>query len=151
MPQDVQVGLFSATMTPDTLELSRKFLRDPVRILVKEEELTLEGIKQFYIALDDPAQRLPCLIDLYETLTISQAMIFCNTRRAVDELYARLTAEDFTCSCIHADLSWEERALVMREFKSGSSRILLSTDLLAKGIDVQQVSLVVNFDLPMKL
>lgn len=151
MPQDVQVGLFSATMSPETIELSRKFLRDPVRILVKEEELTLEGIQQFYIALDCPSQRVPCLVDLYETMTITQAMIFCNTRRTVDDVYAQLTAEDFTCSCIHADLDWSERELIMREFKSGSSRILISTDLLAKGIDVQQVSLVVNYDLPLKV
>jgi translation initiation factor 4A len=151
MPSDVQVGLFSATMGPDALELSRQFLRDPVRILCKEEELTLEGIAQFYIALDDPRQRVPCLLDLYETITVTQAMIFCNTRRSVDELYEALTAQDFTCSCIHADLDWTEREVVMREFKSGSSRILIATDLLAKGIDVQQVSLVVNYDLPQKV
>merc|ERR1711866_15489 len=89
--------------------------------------------------------------DLYETLTISQAIIYCNLRRKVDFLADQLTKRDFTISIMHADLNQQERDLVMREFRSGSSRVLISTDLLARGIDVQQVSLVVNYDLPPKV
>merc|ERR1712063_13245 len=84
----------------------------------------------------------------YETLTITQAIIYCNTRRKVDFLKDQLTKRDFTISTMHAELDQKERDLVMREFRSGSSRVLISTDLLARGIDVQQVSLVINFDLP---
>merc|ERR1711966_633094 len=100
-------------------------------------ELTLEGIRQFYIAIDREDWKVDTLCDLYETLTITQAIIYCNTRRKVDMLYEELTKRDFTCSCMHADLDQKERELIMREFRSGSSRVLISTDLLARGIDVQ--------------
>merc|ERR1712225_180972 len=148
LPPSVQVALFSATMPPDILDLTSKFMRDPIRILVKNDELTLEGIRQFYIAIDREDWKVDTLCDLYETLTITQAIIYCNTRRKVDMLYEELTKRDFTCSCMHADLDQKERELIMREFRSGSSRVLISTDLLARGIDVQQVSLVINYDLP---
>lgn len=148
IPADVQVCLFSATMPPDMLELSTKFMREPTRILVKKDQLTLEGIQQFYIAIEKEHWKLETLCDLYETLTITQSIIYCNTRRKVDMLEKEMTQRDFTVSVMHADLSQEERNLVMREFRSGSSRVLISTDLLARGIDVQQVSLVINYDLP---
>jgi len=151
IPPNIQVCLFSATMAPETLELTNKFMRDAVRILVKKDELTLEGIRQFYIAIEQEGWKLDILCDLYETLTITQAIIYCNTRRKVDFLADELQKRDFTISTMHADLVQRERDLVMREFRSGSSRVLISTDLLARGIDVQQVSLVINYDLPQKM
>jgi len=151
MPPNVQVCLFSATMPPETLELTGKFMRNPARILVKKDELTLEGIRQFYVAIEKEEWKLDTLCDLYETLTITQAIIYCNTRRKVDHLTNELSKRDFTVSTMHADLDQKERELVMREFRSGSSRVLVSTDLLARGIDVQQVSLVINYDLPPKM
>jgi len=144
----VQVALFSATMAPDILDLTSKFMRDPVRILVKKDELTLEGIRQFYIAIEKEDWKLDTLCDLYETLTITQAIIYCNTRRKVDWLAEKMGARDFTISIMHAELEQKDRERIMREFRSGSSRVLISTDLLARGIDVQQVSLVINYDLP---
>mmetsp|Transcript_28622 Transcript_28622/g.82268 ORF Transcript_28622/g.82268 Transcript_28622/m.82268 type:complete len:392 (+) Transcript_28622:122-1297(+) len=151
LPPHLQVCLFSATMPPEILDLSAKFMRDPVRILVKKDELTLEGIRQFYVAIEREDWKLDVLCDLYETLTISQAIIYANTRRKVDSLAQEMTKRDFTVSTMHADLAQEDRDLVMREFRSGSSRVLISTDLLARGIDVQQVSLVINFDLPQNM
>merc|ERR1719189_2661754 len=148
LPPNVQVCLFSATMAPEILEMTNKFMRDAIRILVKKDELTLEGIRQFYVAIEKEEWKIETLCDLYETLTISQAIIYCNTRRKVDFLADQLTKRDFTISTMHADLNQQERDLVMREFRSGSSRVLISTDLLARGIDVQQVSLVINYDLP---
>jgi len=148
MPPNIQVCLFSATMAPEILELTSKFMRDAVRILVKKDELTLEGIRQFYVAIEKEDWKLETLCDLYETLTITQAIIYCNTRRKVDFLQKSLSGRDFTVSVMHAELDQKERDLVMREFRSGSSRVLISTDLLARGIDVQQVSLVINYDLP---
>lgn len=88
------------------------------------------------------------MIDLYATLTITQAVIFLNTRRKVDWLTTRLREKDFTISALHGDMDQEKREVIMREFRSGSSRVLITTDLLARGIDVQQVSLVINYDLP---
>jgi len=145
---EVQVCLFSATMPQDILELTKKFMREPVRILVKEAELTLEGINQYYIPLEKEEWKLEVLVDLYETLTIAQCIIYCNTQRKADGLAEELRKRDFTVSVMHAGLDQEERQLVMREFRSGSSRVLISTDLLARGIDVQQVSLVMNYDVP---
>ncbi|KAG7436840.1 ATP-dependent RNA helicase eIF4A [Fusarium oxysporum f. sp. raphani] len=148
LPQSTQVVLLSATMPQDVLEVTTKFMRDPVRILVKKDELTLEGIKQFYIAVEKEEWKLDTLSDLYETVTITQAVIFCNTRRKVDWLTDKLTARDFTVSAMHGDMDQAQRDLIMKEFRSGSSRVLIATDLLARGIDVQQVSLVINYDLP---
>jgi translation initiation factor 4A len=151
LPPNVQVCLFSATMAPEILDLTTKFMRDAVRILVKKDELTLEGIRQFYVAIEKEEWKLDTLCDLYETLTITQAIIYCNTRRKVDFLADQMAKRDFTISTMHAELDQKERDLIMREFRSGSSRVLISTDLLARGIDVQQVSLVINFDLPQNM
>ena len=151
LPANVQVCLFSATMAPEILDLTTKFMRDAVRILVKKDELTLEGIRQFYVAIEKEEWKLDTLCDLYETLTITQAIIYCNTRRKVDFLADQMTKRDFTVSTMHAELDQKERDLIMREFRSGSSRVLISTDLLARGIDVQQVSLVINYDLPQNM
>jgi len=148
MPENVQVCLFSATLPIDILELTGKFMRDPLRILVKKDELTLAGIKQFYIAVEREEWKLDTLCDLYETLTITQAIIYCTTRRKVDWLTESMRAKDFTVSALHGDMDQRERDLIMHEFRSGSSRVLIATDVLARGIDVQQVSLVINFDLP---
>ncbi|MXQ95973.1 hypothetical protein E5288_WYG020284 [Bos mutus] len=144
----IQVVLLSATVPTDVLEVTKKFMRDPIRILVKKEELTLEGIKQFYINVEREEWKLDTLCDLYETLTITQAVIFLNTRRKVDWLTEKMHARDFTVSALHGDMDQKERDVIMREFRSGSSRVLITTDLLARGIDVQQVSLVINYDLP---
>jgi len=146
--QDTQVILLSATMPDEVLEVTSRFMRDPIRILVKKEELTLDGIRQFYISVEREEWKLDTLCDLYETLTITQAVIFANTRRKVDWLTEKMHERDFTVSAMHGDMDQKEREIIMREFRSGSSRVLITTDLLARGIDVQQVSLVINYDLP---
>jgi len=148
LPDAVQVCLFSATMPLDVLDVTERFMRDPVRILVKKDELTLEGIQQFYVAIDKEEWKLGTLCDLYSTLTITQAIIYVNTRAKVDWLQAQMSQRDFTVSCMHGDLDQRSRSMVLSEFRSGSSRVLITTDLLARGIDVQQVSLVINYDLP---
>jgi len=148
LPSTTQVILLSATMPMDVLDVTKRFMREPIRILVKKEELTLEGIKQFYISVEREEWKLDTLCDLYETLTITQAVIFCNTRRKVDWLTEKMHGRDFTVSAMHGDMTQQERDVIMREFRTGSSRVLITTDLLARGIDVQQVSLVINYDLP---
>nr|CAB3241744.1 eukaryotic initiation factor 4A-I [Phallusia mammillata] len=148
MPGDIQVILLSATMPTDVLEVTTKFMPEPIKILVKKEELTLEGILQYFVLVEKEEWKLDTLCDLYETLTITQAVIFLNTRRKVDWLTQNLQKRDFTVSSLHGDMEQSDRDLIMREFRSGSSRVLITTDLLARGIDVQQVSLVINYDLP---
>lgn len=146
--KEVQVILLSATMPPDVLEVTKKFMRNPIRILVRKEELSLEGIKQFYVQIEKEEWKFETLCDIYDTLTITQAVIFCNTRRKVDWLTERMKAKDFTVSHLHGDMDQKLRDTIMQEFRTGSSRVLITTDLLARGIDVQQVSLVINYDLP---
>ncbi|EHB13760.1 Eukaryotic initiation factor 4A-II [Heterocephalus glaber] len=135
-------------MPTEVLEVTKKFLRDPIRILMKKEELTLEGIEQFYINIEREEWKVDTLCDLYETLTITHAVIFLNTRCKVDWLTEKMHTRDFTVSALDGDMDQKERDVIMREFPAGSSRVLITTDLLAPGIDVQQVSLVINYDLP---
>uniref|UniRef100_A0A7S2SWQ2 RNA helicase n=1 Tax=Chloropicon primus TaxID=1764295 RepID=A0A7S2SWQ2_9CHLO len=151
LPQTIQVCLFSATMPQEALEITEKFMQKPIRILVKKDELTLEGIQQFHIAVEREEWKLDTLCDLYDTLNISQAVIFCNTRRKVDWLTDKMKQKDFVVSSTHGDISQQERDIILSEFRTGSSRVLITTDLLARGIDVQQVSLVINYDLPRNL
>ncbi|RZC77176.1 hypothetical protein C5167_001344 [Papaver somniferum] len=148
LPPEIQVGVFSATMPPEALEITRKFMNKPVRILVKRDELTLEGIKQYYVDVEKDEWKLETLCDLYETLAITQSVIFVNTRRKVEWLSDQMKSRDHTVSATHGDMDQNQRDIIMREFRSGSSRVLITTDLLARGIDVQQVSLVINYDLP---
>jgi translation initiation factor 4A len=142
----------SATMPIDVLEVTKRFMRDPIRIIVKMEELTLEGIKQFYISVDREEWKLDTLCDLYETLSITQAVIFCNTCRKVDWLSATMHSREFTVSSVHSAMTPQERDVSVRDFRTGSSRVIVGTellaDLLAHAIDIQQVSLVINYDLP---
>jgi len=148
LPTQIQVGLFSATMPPEALDITHNFMTNPLKILVKQEEVTLEGIRQFFINCEKEDWKLETLFDLYDTLNIAQAVIFCNTRKRVDWLTDQLRQRDFTVSATHGDLQPEERNKILTEFRTGSSRILITTDLLARGIDVHGVSLVINYDLP---
>ena len=148
LPNNIQVGLFSATMTPEFFKISNNFMRDPVKILVKNEELTLEGIKQFYINIEKQDYKFDTLCDIYEACSISQTIIYCNSKRTVDEISRKLIDNSFSISSIHGEMEQSERNKIMQDFRNGISRILISTDLLSRGIDVQQVSLVINYDIP---
>ncbi|XP_045468247.1 eukaryotic initiation factor 4A-III [Harmonia axyridis] len=148
LPPSTQVVLISATLPHEILEITSKFMTDPIRILVKRDELTLEGIKQFFVAVEREEWKFDTLCDLYDTLTITQAVIFCNTKRKVDWLTEKMRENNFTVSSMHGDMPQKERDGIMKEFRSGQSRVLITTDVLARGIDVQQVSLVINYDLP---
>ncbi|KAI6186785.1 RNA helicase [Aphelenchoides besseyi] len=148
LPPNTQVVLLSATLPHDVLEMTSKFMTDPVRVLVKRDELTLDGIKQFFVAVDREEWKFDTLSDLYDTLTITQAVVFCNTRRKVDWLAEKMREANFTVSCMHSDMEQKERDEIMKKFRAGESRVLISTDVWARGLDVPQVSLVVNYDLP---
>jgi translation initiation factor 4A len=147
-PQDVQCIIVSATMPYDCLELTRKFMRDPVRILKKSDELSLVAINQFFIGLEEESHKNETVADLYEHLNIECAMIFCNRRATASSLKDFLEKNDFSVSLSHSDLNKEERERVLDEFRSGTTRVLISTNLLGRGIDINRVSLVINYDLP---
>jgi len=148
LPPQTQVVLVSATLPVEVLDMTQKFMNDPVKILVKRDELTLEGIKQFFVAVEKEEWKFDTLSDLYDTLTITQAVIFCNTRQKVDWLAEQMRKSHFTVSAMHGDMQQTDRDAVMEQFRSGSSRVLIATDIFGRGIDVQQVSLVICYDLP---
>ncbi|BHF59248.1 Eukaryotic initiation factor 4A-III [Sparganum proliferum] len=148
LPPGTQVVLLSATMPHEILELTSKFMTDPVRILVKRDELTLEGIKQFFVAVEREEWKFDTLCDLYDTLTVTQSVIFCNTKRKVEWLAEKMRSNNFTVAYMHGDMVQKEREEIMKDFRSCESRVLITTDLWARGIDVQHVSMVINYDLP---
>jgi len=148
MPNEIQVGLFSATMPIELHSLTEKFMRNPIKILVKSEQLTLEGIEQFYIALDSDDQKYDALKDLYGIISMSQCIIYCNSVKRVSDLYDAMTADNFPVCQIHSNMEKEDRNASYEAFKSGSQRVLISSNVTARGIDIQQVSTVVNFDVP---
>lgn len=150
LPRDIQVGLFSATMPEDILELSNAFMREPIRILVKKEMLTLEGIRQYYIFLERDDWKYDVLKDLYSTITMAQTIIFCNSKQRVTDLQNRLKNDNFSVDVLHGGMEQNERNDTMTRFRTGDSRILLSTDILSRGIDIQQINLIINYDLPFR-
>jgi len=145
---ETQVCLFSATMPDMALDLTTKFMSDPIRILIDKENLTLEGIKQYYLGVEQENWKVATLYDLYEKLSISQSIIFVNSKRKADFLKVQLEENDYTVDCIHGDLTQQERNEIMDDFRNGKSRILITTDIIARGIDVQSVSIVINYDIP---
>ncbi|KAL0575637.1 translation initiation factor eIF4A [Marasmius crinis-equi] len=123
-------------MPTDVLEVAKKSMRDPVRNLVKRDGVTSGGIKQFYIAVEKEEWKLDTLCDLYETVTVTQAAIFCNTRSKVDWLTEKMYAREFTVIAMHGGMEQKQREVLMKELRSGSSRVFITTDLLAHGIDI---------------
>ena len=146
--KETQICLFSATLPEEILELTDKFMNEPERVLVKKEQLTLEGIQQFFINIKHNDWKYDVITDLYDTINVGQCIIYMNSKNKILEIYERLTADNFPVGYITGDRSVQERSDVMSEFRAGTLRILLSSDLLARGIDIQQLSLVINFDLP---
>jgi len=148
LPSNVQIALFSATMPPSILQLTSKFMRDPVQITMLPQKLNLEGIDQYYIAMNDDYDKLATLKDLFSRLTVSQTIIYANDVRRVKDLYDMMNNEGFAVCCIHREMSKQERSDVMSLFVLGKYRCLISTNITSRGIDVQQVRTVVNFDIP---
>ena len=148
IPETTQMCLFSATMPDDIIELTDRFMNQPVKVLVKKEELTLEGIQQFYINVKHNDWKYDVITDLYNVINISQCIIYINHKSRILDVYDRLKTADYPVEYITGDRQGEERKDIMDRFKSGQIRVLLSTDLLARGIDIQQLSLVINYDIP---
>lgn len=148
-PTTTRVCLFSATWPPEIVKFTDGILNDPVRILIEAKHVPLDGIKQYYVALDQEEWKFEVLCDIYSQLNINQAMIFCNKQSRADWLAMKMKDQNFTLECLHGGMSAEERKQKMDDFRKGSSRVLITTDLTARGIDVQQVGTVINFELPL--
>ena len=145
---DIQVGLFSATLPESLQGIISKIMRNPIRINVKREMLTLEGIRQYVIAVDDDRQKYATLKDLYKYITAAQTIIYCNSIKRVQDLYEAMKEDEFPVCRIHGDMDKKEREETFNEFRKGSARVLISSNVTARGIVIQQVNIVINFDVP---
>jgi len=148
LSDDMQVCLFSATLSEETLDITNKFMQDPIQILVKKDQVQVVGIVQYYIKIDSEEQKIDVLLDIYEKLCISQSIIYCNVKTKVSWLYGKLKDLAFPVGEITGEMPIEARESIMDKFRHGSLKILITTDLLARGIDVQAVSIVINYDVP---
>ena len=144
-----QIVLVSATLPGEVLEMTQKFMTEPVRILVKRDEISVDQIRNFYIMVEKEQFKFDTLCDLYDMMTMSQTVIFVNTRKKVEWLAQSMAKQQFAVSSMHGDMPQAERDEIMAAFRAGTSRVLISTDLWARGIDVPQVSVVINYDVPM--
>jgi len=149
LPASTQIVLVSATLSQAVIEMTNKFMHEPVRILVKRDELTLEGIKQFFVAVEKEEWKFDTLCDLYDVLVITQAVVFCNTKEKVDWLAQQMREAGFAVSAMHGGMPQTERESIMQDFRAAKTRVLIATDVWGRGLDVQQVSLVINYDLPL--
>jgi translation initiation factor 4A len=150
-PSTARCALFSATMSEEVVEFAEKLLDKPVRILIPPEKVKLEGIKQYRVDLDREDWKFEVLLDLYKHLNITQALIYCNKRQKAEWLADKMTTAGFPITCIHGDMEVRDRMDRMTSFRKGDTRVMISTDLLARGIDVQQVSLVINYEMPQQI
>lgn len=147
MNNDMQIALFSATMPDEVKELTKRFMRDPITTYVNSDELTVAGITQFYIALSNDQQKYEVLKDIFSSVVLSQTIIYCNSVKRVEDLTDALKQDNFPVSAIHSNFNEEERKDIIDKFVKGQTRVLISSDITARGIDVQQVNVVINFDL----
>lgn len=145
---DVQVAIFSATLSPEVLQITSKFMQNPVQITMKREELTLDGIEQYFIAMYSDNEKFEILKKMFEQLTISQTIIYTNNVRRVSDLYDAMKRDGFPVCCIHSSMEKNQRTLAMDDFRAGKYRVLISSNVTARGIDIQQVGTVINFDIP---
>ena len=148
LPSTSQICLFSASIPVAIEELTTKFMKSPEKILVKSDMLTLDGIQQYHIALDNDGDKFDCLCDLYNSLNVSQCIIYCNSIKRVEDLYHAMVKEGFAVSQLHGNMDKDDRQKAFENFKNGQTRVLISSNVTARGIDIQQVSTVINFDLP---
>jgi translation initiation factor 4A len=145
--EDIQVALFSATMPDEIIALAHKFMRDPLKITMKKEELNLECIQQYFIAVQNDYFKYDTLKRLFEMVSVNQCIIYCNSVKRVIDLHQAMTDEGFSVCAIHSSMDKSERDSTFRNFRNGGFRVLISSNITARGIDVQQVATVINFDI----
>ena len=147
-PSGIQVILISATISPNVFYASKQFMHDPIKILLKNNEVIVNLISQFYLDIETEEEKFDTLLDLYNLVSTSQAIIFCNTIRKVEWLEQNLKQSNFPITVIHSNMTQAERDITVKDFRDGKTRLLLTTDLLSRGIDIPQVNMVINYDLP---
>ena len=147
LPNNVQVGIFSATLTKEVMDLTPKFMTNPIKITMAADKLTLDGIRQYYIASEYDDDKFDSLKKLFNIISVNQCIIYCNSVNRVSQLCEAMRSDGFSVDCIHRNMNKVERETVFRNFRSGAIRFLVSSNITARGIDIQQVSVVINFDI----
>ena len=146
--EDIQTAIFSATLPSEIIELTDRFMKTPMRITMEAEKLNLEGIQQFFVALSNDHEKYATLMDLFSKLTINQTIVYANSVNRVIDLYDAMKKDGCAVCCIHSNMTTQERQQSLQAFRAGEYRVLISSNVTARGIDVQQVSFVINFDIP---
>lgn len=145
--ENIQVAIFSATMPDEILTLSNKFMRNPVKITMKKEDLNLDGIQQYFVAIQNDFYKFEMLKQLFTMISVSQCIIYCNSVKRVVDLHRAMNDEGYSVCAIHSSMDKMERDNTFRNFRNGGYRVLISSNITARGIDVQQVAVVINFDI----
>ena len=148
IPKNCQVCLFSATYPQEVLDLTTYFLKDPIKILIEKEKISVDVIKNFYIDVGYEDNKYTKLTDLYQKVTVCQAVIFVNTVRKANDLSDNLRRDGHSVGTIHSKMTDSQRSEILANFRRSQTRILVATDIISRGIDVQQVGLVINYDVP---
>ncbi|XP_042327089.1 ATP-dependent RNA helicase DDX25 isoform X2 [Sceloporus undulatus] len=150
LSQDCQMLLFSATFEDPVLQFAKRIVPDPNIIKLRREELTLSNIRQYYFECENKEDKYRALCNIYGSITIGQAIIFCQTRKNAKWLYWSLVKDGHQATLLSGELTVDQRAVVIQNFRDGKDKVLISTNVCARGIDVKQVTIVVNFSLPTK-
>lgn len=146
-PVSIQIVLFSATMPKEVLTLSEKFIKNPLHLLMKTEDLSLKCIEQYYVAVSNDQMKYSVLKDIFASISVSKCIIYCNHVQRVATLTDSMMRDGFSVCCIHSNMNKIHRGEVLNQFRMGDTRVLISSDVTSRGIDIQQVSTVINFDL----
>ncbi|KAI9493271.1 P-loop containing nucleoside triphosphate hydrolase protein [Zychaea mexicana] len=144
-----QIVLFSATFPDNVRKFAPRFAPDANEISLRREELSVDTIKQFYMDCQNEEHKYEVLCNLYDILTVSQSIIFCRRRETADEIARRMTEQGHAVLSLHGMMSPEERDEVMDHFRRGESKVLVTTNVLSRGIDIMQISVVINYDMPL--
>ncbi|KAF3856061.1 hypothetical protein F7725_016784 [Dissostichus mawsoni] len=148
LPDNCQMLLFSATFEETVWNFAQRIVPEPNIIKLKREEETLDTIKQYYVLCNSREEKFQALCNIYGAITIAQAMVFCHTRKTAGWLAGELSREGHQVALLSGEMQVEQRADVIDRFRNGKEKVLVTTNVCARGIDVEQVSVVINFDLP---
>ncbi|KFM70596.1 ATP-dependent RNA helicase DDX19A, partial [Stegodyphus mimosarum] len=148
LPKDCQMMLFSATYSEEVMQFAELIVSDPIIIKLKREEESLDNIDQYYIVCRDKEEKFQALCNIYGTVTIGQAIIFCHTRKTASWLVEKMVKDGHSVALLSGELTVEQRIAILNRFREGKEKVLITTNVCARGIDVEQVTVVINFDLP---
>ncbi|CAB4018824.1 ATP-dependent RNA helicase DDX19A [Paramuricea clavata] len=149
LPKDCQMLLFSATYEEQVMKFAESIIPEPIVIRLRREEESLENIRQFYVVCTGMEQKFESLSNMYGVISIGQCIVFCHTRKAAAWLSEKMSREGHSVALLSGEITVEQRIAVLNRFRAGKEKLLITTNVCARGIDIEQVSVVINFDLPM--